>query len=453
MLGFYALAATIDLNNPDDYDNQPVPNYINKDNTPQNNLLSDAGATLGRVMFYDKQFSVDGTVSCGSCHLQAFAFGDTALASRGVNGLTGRHAMRLVNVRFANEQRTFWDERAPSLEAQVTQPIQDHAEMGFSGMQGHPDIDSLIRRMNKIWYYPILFDFAFGDTIITELRMQRALAQFVRSIQSFDSKYDIGRASAPNNNAPFNNFTPDENAGKTLFMTPPQVNLQGVRINGGAGCVGCHGAPEFDIAPNSGNNGVVNAIGGGTDFTNTRAPSLRDVVDANGNPNGPMMHNGEFTSLLQVINHYNAIPNIPGNNNLDNRLRPMGNFQRLDLSQQEKNQLIAFIRTLTGSNIYTDPKWSDPFDQDSLNLIQLVGTAFDEPMDQQPGIMLYPNPATEHISLTVPDQWRNEQMQIYSIQGKMVYQGAFQERLSVSLFPAGTYILMVHGESRKFVKL
>ncbi len=94
----------IDLNNLANYANQPRPGYINKDNTGGNSI-TDAKATLGRVLFYDKNLSVDNTISCASCHKQEFAFSDTALVSSGLQGgITGRHSMRLVNTRFAVER-------------------------------------------------------------------------------------------------------------------------------------------------------------------------------------------------------------------------------------------------------------------------------------------------------------------------------------------------------------
>lgn len=349
----------IDLSNLDNYENQPIPNYINKDNTPGNNPITDDGATLGRVLFYDKKLSVNNTISCASCHQQAFAFGDPDIASTGVNGTTGRHSMRLINARFGVEQRFFWDERAASLEQQTTQPIQDHAEMGFSGANGDPDLDSLIRKMEDLSYYQDLFTFVYGDNQITENRIQLALAQFVRSIQSFDSKYDAGRAVVNNNNAPFPNFTPQENAGKALFMAPPQFNNQGARVGGGIGCQGCHGAPEFDIVPNSANNGFIGVIGapGQQDLTNVRSPSLRDLFNTAGSLNSPLMHEG--LPFNTVVSRYNLMQNNP---NLDNRLRPGGNPQRLNLTAAERTELEAFIKTLSGTNVYTDPKWSDPFD-------------------------------------------------------------------------------------------
>ncbi len=184
----------------------------------------------------------------------------------------------------------------------------------------------------------------------------------MRSIQSFDSKYDVGRVSAPNDNAAFANFSVLENQGKNLFLGAPQFNASGERTGGGAGCQGCHRAPEFDIDPNSRNNGVVGIVGSTTvDLTNTRSPSLRDLLNANGTLNSQAMHDGSLATLEAVINHYNAIPSTPGNTNLDPKLRPQGQFQKLLLAQNEKDALVAFLKTLTGTNIYTDEKWSDPF--------------------------------------------------------------------------------------------
>ncbi len=346
------IAGTIDLNVLFNYANQSVPSYINEDNTPSSNPITDEEATLGRVLFYDKNLSLTNSVSCASCHKQALAFGDDAIQSMGHNGgLTGRHSTRLSSARFGEDPRFFWDERASSLEEQTTMPIQDHIEMGFSGTDGDPSFDSLIVKLSKLSYYNELFLFAFGDQTITEQRIQNALAQFVRSIQSFDTKYDIGRAQVGNNNAPFPNFTTQENNGKALYMS-----------NAATGCNRCHRAPEFDIDPDSRNNGVIGVLGspGSLDLTNERSPSLRDIVNANGVENGPFMHDGSLATLMDVINHYDDIPNNPNNTNLDNRLQGPGGD--LDLTDNEKLELLAFLKTLGGNAIYSDPKWSDPFD-------------------------------------------------------------------------------------------
>ena len=359
LCGIFFISSTIDLNNLFDYANQTIPSYINEDNTPVSNPITNGGATLGRVLFYDKKLSRNNTISCASCHKQEFAFGDTATVSVGWDGgTTGRHTPRLINSRFGEEEKFFWDERANTLEEQSTMPIQNHVEMGFSNSNGDPDMDSLIRKIESIDYYQELFTFVYGDFDITEAEIQDALAQFMRSIQSFDSKYDIGRAQVNNNNADFPNFTTEENLGKTLFMT----NAAG----GGANCQTCHNAPEFDIDENSNNNSVISVAGNptGVDVDNTRSPTLRDLVNPDGTLNGPMMHDGSFTTLMDVIDLYDDITVDPANTNLDNRLNggPGGGGQNLNLTQTEKDNLEAFLKTLTGSNVYTAEQWSDPFD-------------------------------------------------------------------------------------------
>jgi cytochrome c peroxidase len=363
---FAAIKATfgsnIDFVNLSNYANQTKPNYINNDNTGTD-TIKDNKATLGRVLFYDKNLSINNTISCASCHKQAFAFSDTALVSDGVvDGVTVRHAMRLINARFANEEKFFWNERAASLEIQTTMPIQDHAEMGFSGLNGRGNLDTLLNKLAKINYYKEIFKTIYGDTLVSQTRLQESLAQFIRSIQSFDSKYDSGRARVNNDGAAFPNFTSTENAGKALYLTPPVFDGSGNRIAGGAGCNGCHRAPEFDIDPNSRNNGIVGIIGSTSIETNdTRAPSLRDLVKSDGTPNSRMMHTGQFTSIEGVLGHYNNIPLVRGNNNLDGKLRVDGVSNKLRLTPTETAQLIAFIQTLGGKNVYVDKKWSDPF--------------------------------------------------------------------------------------------
>lgn len=352
----------IDLDNLENYEAQTKPAYILKDNTAGNPIENEK-ATLGRILFYDKQLSIDNTVSCSSCHQQETAFGALAQSSKGVSGgLTKRHSMRLVNARFAADRTFFWDERAATLELQTTQPIRDHAEMGFSGQDGRPVFSDLITKLQALGYYRELFTFAFGDETITEPRIQQALSQFVRSIQSFDSKYDAGRSTVNADNQPFPNFTAQENQGKNLFLQPPQFDPNGVRIAGGAGCAGCHTPPEFDIRANSLNNGVITMINSSqTDLTNTRSPSLRDLTNSLGVLNGPMMHDGSFTTLEAVIEHYNSIPAQPANTNLDLRLRPNEFFQKLQLTDVEKQSLVAFLKTLSGTALYSEKKWSDPF--------------------------------------------------------------------------------------------
>lgn len=357
-----AFGTAIDFNALPNYANQSKPAYITKDNAGGNGII-DKQATLGRILFYDKNLSIDNSIACASCHKQAFAFGDTAIQSAGVsNGKTIRHSMRLINARFANETKFFWNERANNLETQTTMPIQDHLEMGFSGQAGRGNMTTLLAKLQAIPYYPELFTWAYGDNRVTETRMQSAMAQFVRSIQSFDSKYDVGRAQVQNDQAAFPNFTANENQGKALFLAAPIFNANSERIGGGFGCQGCHQAPEFDIDPNSRNNGIIGVIGStDVDLNVTRAPSLRDVANASGAVNTPLMHTAGVKGLNNMLGHYNDINAPARNTNLDPRLKPNNIGQKLLMTPDEITAVIQFLRTLTGKNVYVDKKWSDPF--------------------------------------------------------------------------------------------
>lgn len=339
----------IDLAALPNYVKQVKPSYIFWNNTPGDNQTTNTGATLGRLLFYDKRLSRNNTVSCSSCHQQSHAFGNPDVAGIGVNGTTARHPMRLVNARFALPE-FFSDRRAPTLESAVTQPIHAQIELGFSGTNGDPDFAQLLAKLSALPEYQILFRAAFGTPVIDETGIQKALSQFIRSIESFDSKYDAGAVVARSLDDPFPNFTESENRGKQLFITD--------RTRGGASCTACHLTPHFANSSGPWNNGVVTKIGGGTDFTVSNSATLRDLFNPGGQLNGPMMHDGSFTSIAQVINHYAAIP--PG---IENSIF-WQDGQTLNLTPQDRVDLEAFIRTLSGTAVYTDPKWSSPFRPD-----------------------------------------------------------------------------------------
>ena len=441
------ISSTIHLGNLENYADQEIPEYITLDNTGDN-AITDPGATLGRVLFYDKNLSTDKTIACASCHHQEFAFSDTSFVSQGVNGVTGRHSMRLVNARFSGEERFFWDERASTLEEQTSQPIQDHAEMGYSGIDGNPGIEDLILELSDIDYYQQLFAFVYGDSEITEERIQLALAQFIRSIQSFDSKYDIGRAEVDGELVQFPNFTPSENRGKRLFNQDPTFDASGNRIDGGLGCASCHVPPEFSIDPESRNNGIVNEVNGGANFQINRAPTLRDMFSpVTGDLNGPLMHNGRFDRIRGVIQHYNRIGDLPQFviELLDPRLRSLSNGQMLNLTDQETDDLVRFLHTLTGSDVYTDPKWSDPFDENGDILVLDEFTSVNDVDVEQ--IKIYPNPASDYISIDVDEEI--ESIEILDLSGRVVLevngmQSTKNKRVDISQLQGGVYLVRTH---------
>ncbi|HBE63932.1 MAG TPA: cytochrome-c peroxidase [Rhodopirellula baltica] len=338
------------------------------DNTPPDNPLTDHGATLGRVLFYDKSLSANGTVSCASCHKQELSFTDDEPLSVGFDGKkVARNSMSLVNARFYQRGRFFWDERARTLEQQVLMPIENPIEMGH-------DLDKLIPQLASDPIYPPLFINAFGSSDVTVDRVAKALAQFVRSIVSFQSKYDIGLAKSGSYRRPFPNFTEQENLGKDVFLRR-------------ANCASCHMSNALPFNPHRPDEPydsskrpprqtafftmttpAVNGVDADTDEVDLgvgaissaemdrgrfKSPSLRNVELT-----GPFMHDGRFHTLDQVVEHYNW--SIKPHPNLDGRLK---NFSAngMGLPEVPKVALVAFLKTLTDRTILTDEKWSDPF--------------------------------------------------------------------------------------------
>lgn len=333
---------------PFNYANITLPNYFNQDanidNTPNDNPVTDWGATLGRVLFYDKNLSQNNTISCASCHEAENGFSDNVRFSTGFNGgLTGRNSMGLANAKFYNNGRFFWDERANSLEDQVLLPIQDHVEMGLT-------LAELENRVSNEDYYLVLFNAVFGDETVNNDRISLALSQFVRSMLSYNSKYDAGRSQVNNERDNFPNFTTAENQGKAVFF-------------GRGGCDNCHGTESF-VGPNARNNGLdlvyadngVGEISGNqNDFGEFKVPSLRNIQLT-----APYMHDGRFANLEQVVEHYSSgVQNHP---NLSNQLRGQnGQPQNRNFSNGDKAALVAFMNTLTDTDFINDVRYSNPF--------------------------------------------------------------------------------------------
>jgi cytochrome c peroxidase len=348
------------------YSNLNLPNYFTTDagggkptsingidNVTASNPVTNDGATLGRVLFYDKNLSSNRTIACASCHLQSKGFADTATLSKGfAGGNTRRHSMTLINARYYQRGRFFWDERAATLEDQVLMPFQDAVEMGMT-------LTGVVERVNAQTYYPDLFTKAFGDKTVTSDRISKALAQFVRSIVSTNAKYDLGRAQVNAPGAPFPNFTTEENTGKQLFLLPI--------VQGGGACFGCHTTEAF-VSDNPGpaNNGIdatsTTDLGAGETFPQNalfkgrfKTSTLRNIALT-----PPYMHDGRFKTLEEVVEHYNSgIKNHP---TLSNALKDAnGNPIRMNFTTAQKAALVAFLKTLTDNSVATEEKWSNPF--------------------------------------------------------------------------------------------
>jgi len=339
------------------------------DNTPASNPITDGGGTLGRVLFNDRLLSVDGSVACASCHRADAGFADTVAASTGVAGTTARNSMGLVEVRYYARGRMFWDERASSVEDQVLRPIQDEVEMGLS-------LDELVDRVASTSYYQPLFEAAFGDDTVTSERIARALAQYVRSLASYASKWDVGVVQVASIAEPFPNYTAEENRGKALFFGQHDPATRGL-------CGSCHmrenplatlppgpgpqpplvnlaffqtiGPSDNGLPPREGDLGVGGQTNNPRDNNLFKPSSLRNVALT-----APYMHDGRFATLEEVIDFYDH--GITATPNLHPALRDQnGTPLRLNLSTADKAALVAFLSTLTDTSLATDPRFADPF--------------------------------------------------------------------------------------------
>ena len=198
---------------PDHFRQENGATVIEQDNEPIDNPISNAGAMLGRVLFYDQRLSANNMVSCASCHQQAHAFSDTNRFSIGFTGeLTERHSMSLLNARYYQRGHFFWDERADTLEDQVLQPIQNEVEMGLS-------LREVEEKVAATEFYPPLFAEAFGDATVTSDRISQALAQFVRAMVSYQAKYDRVQAGSET-------FTPQEALGRNCLAMALEMTRQ-----------------------------------------------------------------------------------------------------------------------------------------------------------------------------------------------------------------------------------
>ena len=324
--------------------------------------LSNQKATLGRVLFYDKNLSLDGAVSCASCHKQELAFADDVAFSEGVsNNHTERNSIALGSLKsFDSEYRVqeespglFWDERVQTVKAQMEQTFENENEMGM-------DITQLKSIVEQEPHYQVLFRKALSTHDIDADKILHAIEVFVRSIKSSNSKFD--KAVVTNSSFVGATFEEDwrglneqENRGKLLFHNH---------------CQSCHRLVDepFDMSrlprksvANNGldlrykDTGVANISNDENDRGKFKIPGLRNIELT-----APYMHDGRFNSLEEVINFYNE--DIQAHPNLNKALKDEnGNPKQLHLNNSEKKDLEAFLKTLTDHTLAKATRWSDPF--------------------------------------------------------------------------------------------
>lgn len=315
---------------------------------PEDNPTTTLGVALGRQLFYEKLLSADSSMSCGTCHLQEFAFSDGGKTfSLGVtNEIGNMHTMTIVNPLWQNQ--FFWDGRTSSLEEQALKPIANPIEMNLS-------IETAIERLQNSETYPSLFKNAFGSDIIDSTNLAKAIAQFERTLISGNSKYDKYKAGLVD-------FTDAEIKGEELFFTHPEAET-GLR---GGNCGDCHSGflTQANTFSNNGldtspDDGLYAVTESNADKGKFKIPTLRNIEVSS-----PYMHDGRFTTLEEVLDHYNE--HIKYSPTLDPLIIEASNdigSGSLGLTTQEKEYIIAFLKTLTDDEFLTNSDFSDPFDE------------------------------------------------------------------------------------------
>lgn len=334
---------------------------ITQDNTPytleigdlpaptiaNDNPLTKAGVKLGRMLFYEKKLSKDGSMSCASCHRQKHAFSDTNTFSIGVDGFPGkRQAMAVFNMAW-NTNGFFWDGRAELLRHQSLMPIQDSLEMAET-------LENVIAKLEAEKLYRDQFIRAFGSSEITAEKMSLAMEQFMNSIVSVNSKYDqFLRGNAT--------LSASEERGRKLFFA--EFN-PGFPDSTGADCAHCHNPKNFedDTYKNNGleddagllkDIGRESVTGDANDRGKMKVTSLRNIALT-----APYMHDGRFSTLEQVVEHYNS--QLDSSATLDPALA-YTRYTGLQLTAQDKADLVAFLKTLTDEDLLTNEAYSNPF--------------------------------------------------------------------------------------------
>lgn len=294
---------------------------------PKDNPLTVARVELGEYLFNDVRFSLDETLSCASCHKTEHAFTDARSLSEGVDGKIGtRNAMPLFNLAW--KQNMFWDGRAPSLRDQVLQPITNHVELAS-------DLELVISRLEADPDYPARFAEAFQPAKITAEKMALALEAYLLTLVSGDSHFDQARKGKLT-------LTSEEQRGMELFFTEYDPRTRQY----GADCFHCHGGSLF-TDHSFHNNGLAQradlgrfeATGQESDRFKFSTPSLRNVALT-----APYMHDGQFQTLEEVIDHYTS-PLTPSDTldpNLAKHPKP-----GLPLSSSDKKALVSFLKSLT----------------------------------------------------------------------------------------------------------
>ena len=429
---------------PFEYSDIPFPDHIfNEDNTDTigyraggrlDNLvfdfIEDDIATLGRVLFYDKKLSALEDISCGTCHIQELSFTEAKRFSEGISSPTKRNSMHLNDLAWSNADGFSWIMKENELSSMILLPLTDENEIGAN-------IEDVRIKLENTTYYPELFTKAFGTSNISEDRIVDALVHFISSMTTFNSRFDQELKEG------FSGFTQSEQLGMDIFAQ---------------NCGTCHtqGAHSFfgdevfidgsivQLFPFFFNNGLeedANDLGAGEWLVGLehlfKVPSLRNIELT-----GPYMHDGQFTTLEEVIDHYSE--GIV-ENKWTGFFLPAGGFQ---FTQDEKTALLDFMNTFTDESFLTNEKWSDPFD-------------YIVPLGEQltiESISLHPNPTTDRATISFDNAYSElVAISIYTQDGKLIKHVKITSdyySIDKADYPEGIYFInLLMGSKRATQKL
>ncbi len=302
----------------------PTPHY-----RFENNAITSEKFKLGRALFYEPMFSADNTISCGSCHQQFAAFAHAAHQySHGINGLLGiRNAPALQNLTW--NPSFMHDGGVNHIEVLPPAPITNPVEMNET-------LPNVVAKISASAKYRDMFRKAYGDDTVTTQRLFRAIAQFMGTMYSYRSKYDQVKQGT-------RTFSAAEQNGYSLFLQK---------------CASCHQEPLFtdykfrnnglSVNPAIKDSGRTHITRDLADLYKFKTPSLRNIELS-----GPYMHDGRYASLMECLNHYTN--NITASATLDPSLSA-----GIAMTTQEKNDIIAFLKTLTDTEFTSDRRYAEP---------------------------------------------------------------------------------------------
>jgi cytochrome c peroxidase len=319
-----------------------IEQYLPPMDIPMDNPLTEEGVELGRKLFYDTKLSANNTQACASCHSPENSFTDINQFSNGIDGLDGnRNSMPLINIGWMTT--LFWDGSAPSIEYQAFAPVVNPIEM-------HNTWINAVSVLQNDPFYPNLFELAFGTSTIDSVLVSKALAQFERTLIS--------------GNAPFDKYLRGEATGMTELQELEAYQGFALFMDETKGdCFHCHGDSynplwTDNIFHNNGLDAIITDKGLGeitgdpNDDGKFKTPTLRNLVFST-----PYMHDGRFSTLNDVINHYSeGLQNSPTIDPLMKNVDQGG----ILLSPTEKGLIIKFLISLSDSTFITNPDFQAP---------------------------------------------------------------------------------------------